>query len=93
MENTLEKLAYLLAFQNLVLEFYSRERNDLGAFLEWWEENKNKKSVQVSGEVNAVQILTIHKAKGLQFKYVIIPFCSWNMDHDPFQAPNLWVTS
>ncbi len=87
------EIAYLLAFQNQVLEFYSRERNDLGAFLEWWEDNKNKKSIQVSGEVNAVQILTIHKAKGLQFKYVIIPFCSWNQDHDPLRAPNLWVTS
>jgi len=87
------ELAYLLAFQNLVLDFYSRERNDLGAFLEWWEDNKHKKSVQVSGEVNAVQILTIHKAKGLQFKYVIIPFCAWGLDHDPWQAPNLWVTS
>lgn len=87
------ELAYLLAFQNLVLDFYSRERNDLGAFLEWWEDNKHKKSVQVSGEVNAIQILTIHKGKGLQFKYVIIPFCSWGLDHDPWQAPNLWVTS
>ncbi|MBA4054857.1 MAG: hypothetical protein C0490_09110, partial [Marivirga sp.] len=87
------ELAYLLAFQNLVLDFYSRERNDLGAFLEWWEDNKHKKSVQVSGEVNAVQILTIHKSKGLQFKYVIIPFCSWGLDHDPWQAPNLWIAS
>lgn len=87
------ELAYLLAFQNLVLDFYSRERNDLGAFLEWWEDNKHKKSVQVSGEVNAVQILTIHKSKGLQFKYVIIPFCSWGLDHDSWQAPNLWISS
>ncbi len=86
------EIAYLLAFQNLVLDFYSRERNDLGAFLEWWEDNKHKKSIQVSGEVDAVQILTIHKAKGLQFKYVIIPFCSWGLDHDAWQAPNLWVT-
>jgi ATP-dependent exoDNAse (exonuclease V) beta subunit len=85
------ELAYLTAFQNCVLEFYSRERNDLGAFLEWWEENKAKKSILVSGSVNAAQILTIHKAKGLQFKYVIIPFCSWNLDHDTFKAPNLWV--
>ncbi|MFZ6012042.1 MAG: UvrD-helicase domain-containing protein, partial [Bacteroidota bacterium] len=68
------ELAYLQAFQDLVLEFYSRERNDLGAFLEWWEENKHKKSIQISGEVNAAQILTVHKSKGLQFKYVIIPF-------------------
>lgn len=87
------ELAYLLAFQNLVLDFYSRERNDLGAFLEWWEGNKNKKSVQVSPEVNAVQILTIHKGKGLQFKYVIVPFCSWPLDHESWQAPNLWVRS
>lgn len=87
------ELAYLQAFQNLVLEFYSRERNDLGAFLEWWEINKHKKSIQVSGEVDAVQILTIHKAKGLQFKYVIIPFCLWNLDHDNFLAPTLWVSS
>jgi ATP-dependent helicase/nuclease subunit A len=87
------ELIYLQAFQDLVLEFYSRERNDLGAFLEWWHENKHKKSVQISGEVDAIQILTIHKSKGLQFKYVIIPFCSWGLDHDNWQAPNLWVTS
>jgi ATP-dependent exoDNAse (exonuclease V) beta subunit len=85
------ELAYLQAFQDLVLEFFSRERNDLGAFLEWWEDNKMKKSIQVSGEVDAVQILTIHKSKGLQFKYVMIPFCSWNLDHDMMRAPNLWV--
>ena len=87
------EFVYLQAFQNLVLDFYARERNDLGAFLEWWEANKHKKSIQVSGEVDAVQIITIHKSKGLQFRYVIIPFCSWNLDHDIFQSPNLWVES
>ncbi len=85
------ELEYVQAFQGLVLEFYSRERNDVGAFLEWWEDNKDKKSLQVSGEVNAAQIVTMHKSKGLQFKYVLIPFCSWNMDHDSFNAPLLWV--
>jgi ATP-dependent exoDNAse (exonuclease V) beta subunit len=87
------ELVYLQAFQDLVLEFSSRERNDLGAFLDWWEVNRNKKSIQVSGEVNAVQILTIHKSKGLQFPYVLIPFCAWTLDHENWQAPNLWVTS
>jgi ATP-dependent helicase/nuclease subunit A len=89
--NQVGELVYLQAFQDLVLDFYSRERNDLGAFLDWWEDNKHKKSIQISGEVNAVQILTVHKSKGLQFKYVIIPFCSWSLDHDTWQAPNLWV--
>lgn len=87
------ELVYLQTFQDIVLEFTNRERNDLGAFLEWWEANKHKKSIQLSGDVDAVQIITIHKSKGLQFKYVIIPFCSWNLDHDKWQSPNLWVKS
>lgn len=87
------ELAYLQAFQNLVLEFAKRERNDIGAFLEWWEINKRKESIKISGDVDAVEILTIHKSKGLQFRYVLIPFCSWNMDHDNFRAPTLWASS
>lgn len=89
------ELAYLQAFQDLVLEFYTRERNDLAAFLEWWEDNKDgdKTSIKLSGEVNAINILTIHKSKGLQFRYVLIPFCNWNVDHEGFRAPLLWVTS
>lgn len=84
------ELGYLQSFQDLVLEFTNRERNDIGVFLEWWEEIKGKRSIQVSGEVDAVQILTAHKSKGLQFKYVIIPFCSWELDHGT-RTPNLWV--
>ncbi len=87
------ELTYLQTFQNLVLDFTSRERNDLGAFLDWWEQNKFKKSIQVSGEVDAIQVLTVHKSKGLQFKYVIIPFCSWSLDHEVGKQPNLWVTT
>ncbi|MBL7873821.1 MAG: UvrD-helicase domain-containing protein [Cyclobacteriaceae bacterium] len=87
------ELAYLQSFQDLVLEFSTRERNDMGIFLEWWEAIKFKKSIQVSGEVDAVQILTVHKAKGLQFKYVLIPFCAWDLDHGFGRDPNLWVQS
>jgi ATP-dependent helicase/nuclease subunit A len=87
------ELTYLLAFQDIVLNFYTRERNDLQAFLEWWEDNKDsdKTSVKTSGSIDAAEILTIHKSKGLQFKYVIIPFCSWTLDHQGFKQPNLWV--
>lgn len=89
------ELAYLQAFQDIVLDFYTREKNDLAAFLGWWEENKDsdKTSIKLSGEVNAVNILTIHKAKGLQFRYVLIPFCSWSVDHEGFKTQLLWVTS
>jgi ATP-dependent exoDNAse (exonuclease V) beta subunit len=84
-----EELAYLQAFQDLVLEFSSREKTDLTSFLEWWEMYKGKKSVQVSASVDAVTILTIHRAKGLQFRFVFVPFCSWPMNHK--HPPMLWV--
>ena len=87
------ELSYLQTFQDLVLEFSSRERNDLASFLLWWEENKDKKSIQVSGEVDAAQIFTVHRSKGLQFNYVIIPFCGWELDHGALKAPTLWVKS
>ncbi|HWA35520.1 MAG TPA: UvrD-helicase domain-containing protein [Cyclobacteriaceae bacterium] len=89
------ELAYIIGFQDQVLEFYHRERNDIAAFLEWWDDHKDneKTSIKISGEVDAVKILTVHKAKGLQFKYVLVPFCAWQVDHSPTNAPNLWVTS
>ncbi|HTH56447.1 MAG TPA: UvrD-helicase domain-containing protein [Cyclobacteriaceae bacterium] len=87
------ELPYLLAFQDLVLEFAHRERNDLGAFLVWWLEYKFKKSIVAPASADAMQLFTVHKAKGLQFKYVIVPFCSWSLDHEPMRAPNLWVKS
>ncbi len=87
------ELPYLLAFQDLVLDFSNRERNDLRAFLGWWEDNKQKKSIVAPMGAEAMQLFTLHKAKGLQFKYVIIPFCSWGLDHDGFKSPNLWVKS
>ncbi|NJN42897.1 MAG: hypothetical protein HC811_12370 [Flammeovirgaceae bacterium] len=89
----LGELPFLQAFQDVVLSFYTREKNDLGAFLEWWEENRFKKSIQVPEEIDAIRISTIHKSKGLQFKIVLIPFCDWNLDHENMKQPTLWVKS
>jgi len=87
------ELPYLLAFQDLVLDFANRERNDLRAFLDWWGNNRQKKSIVAPMGAEAMQLFTLHKAKGLQFKYVIVPYCSWGLDHDGFKSPNLWVKS
>lgn len=85
------EMPYLLAFQDIVLEFAHRERNDLTSFLSWWEDIKHKKFVVAPAQANAMRLFTLHKAKGLQFKFVIIPFCSWSLDHDSFGKSNiLW---
>lgn len=85
------ELTYLLGFQEVLMEFVSHEKNDIGSFLEWWSLNSNKKSVQSSERSDAIRIITIHKAKGLQFKFVIIPFGDWKLDHD--RPPVIWCQS
>ncbi|MFA8434784.1 MAG: UvrD-helicase domain-containing protein [Marinifilaceae bacterium] len=81
---------YLQAFQDLVLGFTKGETPDLASFLDWWEERKNKEVISVSDQQDAIRIMTIHKSKGLEFKAVLLPFCSWELDNNPLHSNILW---
>jgi len=82
---------YLNSFQDHVLTYSSTRNNDLASFLEWWESTGISKSVVLPDNQDAVRILTVHKSKGLEFRVVILPFISWNMDHIASKQPVLWV--
>ncbi|MEQ9440916.1 MAG: UvrD-helicase domain-containing protein [Cyclobacteriaceae bacterium] len=88
---TYHEKAYIQAFQDVVLQYAKIEQGDLHTFLGWWTDQGKESSVQLSEEVNAMRVMTIHKAKGLQFKVVIVPFCDWNLDHHPFKTNILWT--
>jgi ATP-dependent exoDNAse (exonuclease V) beta subunit len=66
--------AYLQFFLNEVLQFSQKKSTDVNAFLEFWNDKKDKLSIVVPEGNNAVQIMTIHKSKGLEFPVVIFPF-------------------
>ncbi|MDX9811499.1 MAG: UvrD-helicase domain-containing protein [Bacteroidales bacterium] len=86
-----ENVAYLNCFQDLVLDFTGKKNSELSSFLEWWENEGKRKSVVLPENQNATRVLTIHKSKGLEFRAVIVPFISWNLDHQTGKAPTLWV--
>ncbi len=71
---------YLPAFSDLVFSFASRKSSSLSAFLEWWEERKDKESIHLPEGMDAVRIMTIHKSKGLEFPVVILPWCNWDVN-------------
>ena len=69
--------AYIHHFKNFSLNYQNKYSSNLGSFIKFWEENNHKEKIQSPSEINAVNLLTIHKSKGLSFKNVIIPF-NWD---------------
>ncbi len=69
--------AYVHHFKNFALYYQNKYSSNLESFIKFWEENNHKEKIQSPSDINAVNLLTIHKSKGLSFKNVIIPF-NWD---------------
>ncbi|PNW27172.1 UvrD-helicase domain-containing protein [Formosa algae] len=66
--------AYIQYFLDVVLEFTQKKNSDIFGFLEYFEAKIDKLSIVSPEGQDAVQIMTIHKSKGLEFPVVIFPF-------------------
>lgn len=74
-----EHIPYLLAFRDLIANATRAGEKGIVNFLTWWDEDGIKKSLPSPEEANAVQVITIHKSKGLAFRAVFVPFCNWDL--------------
>ena len=79
--------AYTEGMLELVHEVVTQRRGTLKDFLSHWDRRGHKRSIRVSGAQDAVQIMTPHKAKGLDFKVVIAPFHSEKIDRFKDEIP------
>ncbi|MCM1369987.1 MAG: UvrD-helicase domain-containing protein [Candidatus Amulumruptor caecigallinarius] len=82
---------YLSAFQDAVLEYCDAYPSDIASFINWW--NRKKESISISSPegTDAVQVMTVHKSKGLEFKCVIIPFANWSLKDSDKKSEWRWV--
>lgn len=78
---------YIASFLNVVASYSSENKQDLSEFLEYFLSKINTLSVKTSSEANAVELYTIHKSKGLEFKVVIYPIVPERAKN----AENIWV--
>ena len=85
-------IAYISSFQDVVLTWSGRHSSDISAFVEWWDGEGCKSTLSQSNRQEAMRVTTIHKAKGLQSRVVIVPFASWEFSKPGFSRPLLWVT-
>ncbi len=77
---------YLTAFQDTVADYSRRYLPSINAFLQWWKDNCEKLTVVLPAADDAVNVMTIHKAKGLEFGCVIIPMADWKLTDSEFFA-------
>lgn len=81
--------AYLISFLDCIHDFnVSNSGAGLITFLNWWNEKKSKLSLTIPSGNQAIQLLTIHKSKGLEFPYVLMPFADWDIRR---QDESKWV--
>ncbi|RFP66578.1 hypothetical protein D0N36_02390 [Hymenobacter lapidiphilus] len=79
---------YLFRFLDLTLEYSLRYGNNLNNFLAYWDQKKSSLSINAPAGRDALTITTVHKAKGLAYGVVIVPFADWSLR--PFMGTLLW---
>lgn len=84
-----DEAPYLQALHNQIIDFSVRKVADTALFVKWWNESGCEESVALPQDADAITVITIHKSKGLGFKAVIIPYCSWTMQ--PMPRSTVWM--
>jgi ATP-dependent exoDNAse (exonuclease V) beta subunit len=73
---------FLLNFLEMLFNFTQNAGASTKEFLKYWDEEASTYTIQASENIDAIQIMTIHKAKGLEFPIVFIPMMNKNRDSE-----------
>jgi ATP-dependent exoDNAse (exonuclease V) beta subunit len=88
--NLVEKSnAYIQFYLDVVFEYSQKQIATIQGFLEYYDTKQDNLSIVSPEGQNAIQILTVHKSKGLEFPVVIYPYASTNIYKDI--EPKEWL--
>lgn len=84
-------LPYILAFKDLIHDFTKNGERGIVQFLDYWQEDGVKANLPSAIKINAIEVSTVHKSKGLAYDVVMLPFCDWEMDRTRGTNNDFWL--
>ena len=69
--------AFVIALLDNILDYLKNQNGEIASFLDWWERKGESLALKAPSGLDAITISTIHKAKGLQYPVVIMPFTQY----------------
>ncbi len=79
-QQRMDAMPYLTAFIDFVDDFSTDNIPSIHSFLNYWHDNERAVSIIGGENVDAVAMMTVHKAKGLEWPCVHIPFMNWRLE-------------
>lgn len=86
----LQSNAFLHAFLDKVSDFQNNKKGGEAEFCRYWDDKGHKQSIALPDGVDAVNLMTIHKSKGLEFPITIVPFADWLSTGEP-RGSEVWI--
>ena len=69
---------FLMRLLDETESFATKRNGTVSLFLDWWEEKGQTVALSTPQDIDAVTVSTIHKAKGLEYPVVILPFSRYS---------------
>jgi len=74
------QFVFLQGLLDAVRDYVTNYSVNAHDFINWWDDKGQNTAISVPEGQNAINVMTIHKSKGLEFKAVILPYCNWDID-------------
>jgi ATP-dependent exoDNAse (exonuclease V) beta subunit len=82
------RLEFIFRLLDWIIEFEKQKQHNLNDFISEWNKKRGDIAVDIPAGSNAITITTIHKAKGLEYPVVIVPFADWQIQNI---RSNIWI--